>query len=173
MNLGDFVLLVFAYNLLALGNGPVMVPLFRRSLVEEQSILTTDQLLYAFAIAQVTPGQANLLVASIGYMLFGIAGGLLATVVINLPGYLMLLLLRGYERFGKIRAVRRFTRGMTTASVGLILAATVEIGRQSLTHVVGWVVFLLTLGLMYFWNCPPLLCLLAASGAGLLLKLWL
>lgn len=171
MNLGEFVLLVFAYNLLALGNGPVMVPLFRRSLVEGRSLLTTDQLLYAFAIAQVTPGQANLFVASVGYMLFGIIGALLAAAVINLPGYTMLVLVRGYERFGKIRAVRRFTRGMTTASVGLILAATVEIGRQSLTHPIGWVVFLLTLALTSFWNCPPLLSLLAAASTGLLLKI--
>src|SRR3712207_8122653 len=42
--------------------------------VEEERLLTLDQLLYAFAIARVTPGPANVYVAAIGYFLHGLPG---------------------------------------------------------------------------------------------------
>ena len=66
MTLGELVLLVFVSNALTFGNGPAMIPLLERTLVEERQVQTTGQLLYAFAIAPVTPGQANDYVTSIG-----------------------------------------------------------------------------------------------------------
>lgn len=145
MSLGRYLMMVFAFNAFALGNGPVMVSLFQRSLVDQRQILSTDELLYSFAIAQATPGQNNLYVASIGYLLYGIVGALLALVVMVAPGYLVLPLIHGRERFGNNPRVRRFIRGMTAASLGLILAAAVTIGQNCLIHPVAWLAFLLTL----------------------------
>ena len=173
MSLVDFLLRVFGFNALALGNGPIMVPFFRKSLVEEHGVLTIEQLLFAFALAQVTPGQGNLYVGSLGYMLYGIPGAILATLVIVVPGYTMLPLIRFYERIRNVDGVRRFMRGLTSASVGVILAATVEIGRHALTQPASWVAFLLTLGLAHLLKWNALLSLLTASGAGLALKLCL
>ena len=65
---------LFVANMLTFGNGTVMAAILQQSLVERAHVLTNDQLLYAFALARVTPGQANLYVASIGYMLFGLPG---------------------------------------------------------------------------------------------------
>jgi chromate transporter len=147
VRLGHFLLLVFALNAVALGNGPVMIPLFQKSL-EEGGVLSEEQFLFAVAVGQVTPGQANLYVAALGYLLFGIGGALLAVLVIVLPAYLVLPLVRGYEHIRHFRLAQRFTRGMTAASVGLILAAALQIGSRSLTGRDGWVVFVLVLGFM-------------------------
>ncbi len=154
MSLGRYLLLVFAFNAFALGNGPVMVSLFQRGLVDNLRLLSTDELLYSFAIAQATPGQNNLYVASIGYLLYGMLGAVLALVVLVAPGYLVLPLVHGRERFGKNVHVRRLIRGMTAASLGLILAAAVTIGEHCLTQPAAWVAFLLTLVLTQFlrWN---------------------
>jgi chromate transporter len=169
MSLAEFVGLVFVYNLVGLGNGPVMLPLLRHGLVEERQALTVQQLLYAFAVAQVTPGQVNLHVASAGFLLFGLGGALLAVVAMSVPGYLMVPLLRGYERIRAAPAVRGLTRGATAASVGLILAATVQMGREALTGPAAWAVFLLTLALAQLLRWHALLCVAAAAAAGLLL----
>jgi chromate transporter len=166
MNLMRFALLVCAFNAVALGNGPAMIPLFRRSLVEEHGVLSTDQLLYAFAISQVTPGQANLFVPSIGYTLFGVVGAVVAIVVMVLPAYTMLPLIRGYERLRERAAIRNFTRGLVSTSVGLIAAATIQMGCQALTQPVAWVCFLLTAALTYYWRWHPLLSLATASAVG-------
>ena len=47
-----------------------------------EHVLSNDQLLFAFAIARVTPGQANLYVASIAYMMFGLLGATLSMVAL-------------------------------------------------------------------------------------------
>ena len=74
MSLLELCVTVFVYNAMTFGNGPVMVPLLQDDLVDRRGVLSTDQLLYGFTIARVTPGQANTYVAAIGYMLHGLVG---------------------------------------------------------------------------------------------------
>src|SRR5205823_1042679 len=88
-------------------------------LVEERGALTLDQLLYAFAVAQVTPGQANVYVASLGYMLHGLGGALLAVLVMVLPGYTMLPLVPGHESLRHAPVVRRLGRRLASDLVDL------------------------------------------------------
>jgi chromate transporter len=164
-----FAGLVFAFTTMGMGNGPAMIPFFQQSMVEQHQVVTVEQMLFALAISQVTPGQANLFVTALGYMLFGLPGALLATVVLVLPAYSVLPLMRGYERIKRFGAMHRLMQGLTCASVGLILAATVELGRSSLTHPVGWLAFFLTLVLARVVKWRPLPSLAAASCAGMLL----
>lgn len=173
MNLPGLVLLILTFNLLTFGNGPAMIPMLQADLVDRTHVLSIEQLLYAFAIARVTPGQANVYVASIGYFLFGLAGAVLATLAIQLPGYLMLPFMKAYERMRSNAWVGRFTRGLTIASVGLIFAATLSIGTKTLTGPVTWVVFLVTLLMILLLKWNQMLSLLLASLVGILLKIWL
>src|SRR5216684_2318277 len=140
MSLWKLTLLIALFNVMTFGNGPVMIPLLQTHLVDGARVLTEDQLLYAFTIARVTPGQANFYVASIGYMLYGMPGAIVATLVIILPGYIMIPLLRGYEYLRGSRWIEGFTNGLTFTSVGLILAAAVQISRDTLTQPVAWLV---------------------------------
>ena len=159
MSLLELCAVMFLYNAMTFGNGPVMVPLLQADLVDRRGVLSTDQLLYAFTIARVTPGQANTYVAAIGYMLHGLVGALATTAAILLPGYLMLPLLWGYERVKAVRLVPSFTRGLTVASVGLIFAAALSIGRATLTGWVSLVVFAAALALAQLLQWNPLLVL--------------
>ena len=168
MSLLSYLGYLFVANALTFGNGPVLVPLLQAELVERQHLLSTDRLLYAFTIARVTPGQANLYVAAVGYMLFGIVGAALSVVAILLPGYLMVPLMRGYARVQRAPAVRRATKGLTSASVGLIFAATLDIGRQSLRGPISAGVFALVLAALLLrprWNAILVLAVASAAGA--------
>jgi chromate transporter len=170
MTLLNLVSAMFTYNALTFGNGPVMIPLLQKDLVDSRGVLSEDQLLYAFTIARVTPGQANVYVASIGYMLFGLVGALLTTAAIQLPGYLMLPLLGAYQRLQHSPILKNFTRGLTAASVGLIFAAVVSIARKSLNSPIAWVIFPFTFLLTYVLKWHPIVSLLVASAVGILLK---
>ena len=172
MSLWKLALLIALFNLMTFGNGPVMIPMLQTHLVNGAGVLTEDQLLYAFTIARVTPGQANFYVASIGYMLYGMPGAVLATLAIMLPGYAMIPLLSGYERLSTSTWIKGFTKGLTVTSVGLILAAVVQIGRGALTQRVAWVVLLATLVMTQLLKWNILVALTVACGLGLLLK-WL
>lgn len=170
MSLAELVWLILGFNLLTFGNGPVMVPLLQRHIVEESGILSLDQFLYAYAIGRVTPGQANLYVAAIGYMTYGWIGAFASVAAIQVPGYLMLPLVRFYERFRDLRAVRGFTRGLTAVSVSLMLSVTYDIGRDTLASPLTWAAFALTLGLITLRRWNALSAMAAASAAGALLK---
>lgn len=171
MNLPELILSIFLFNLLTFGNGPAMIPMLQADLVDRTGVLSIGQLLYAFAIARVTPGQANVYVASVGYFLFGITGAVLATLAIQLPGYLMLPFLKVYERMRSSAWVGGFTRGLTVASVGLIFAATLSIGIRTLTGPINWVVFAATLLMIVLLKWNQMLSLLLASLLGILLKI--
>lgn len=172
MSLWKFMLLIALFNLMTFGNGPVMIPLLQTHLVEGSRLLTEDQLLYAFTLARVTPGQANFYVASIGYMLYGIWGAILATFAIMLPGYVMIPLMKGYEYLRHSPWIKGFTKGLTVTSVGLILAAVVQIARGALTQPIAWIVLLATLIMTQLLKWNIFLALGTASCLGLLLH-WL
>lgn len=148
---------VFLYNAMTFGNGPVMVPLLEEDLVDDRQVLSADQLLYAFTLARVTPGQANTYVAAVGYMLHGVVGALATTAAIVLPGYLVLPLLSGYERLKALRAVPAFTHGLTVASVGLIFAAIVDLAEGTLTTWVSWLVFAAAVAMAQLLRWHPLI----------------
>jgi len=171
MSLLGLVTLILGYNILTFGNGPVMVPLLQRHLVEGSGILTLDQFLYAYALGRATPGQANLYVAALGYMTYGWAGAIATIAAIQVPGYLMLPLVRGYERFRDVRAVRGFTRGLTAVSVSLMLSVTWDIGRETLSGAITAIVFALSLGLITLRRWNALYAMLAAGALGAALKL--
>jgi chromate transporter len=172
MSLWRLTLLIALFNLMTFGNGPVMIPLLQTHLVDGARVLTQDQLLYAFTIARVTPGQANFYVASIGYMLYGMPGAIVATLAIILPGYVMIPLLHGYRHLRGSRWIAGFTKGLTVTSVGLILAAVVQIARGTLTQPIGWIILVATLIMTQLFRWNILVTLAAVSGLGLLLK-WL
>jgi chromate transporter len=169
MNLGQLLLVIFTYNLLTFGNGGAVLALLQHRLVDS-GILNLDQFLYAYALGRVTPGQNNLYLASICYMIYGWLGAFAAIVAIQLPGYLVIPVLKGYERVRHQRAVQGFIRGLTASSVGLMFAVALNIGREALTGLVPWIVFLSTLALVFLAKRGLLLGMVGAAVLGLGLK---
>jgi chromate transporter len=172
MSLWTLALLIALFNLMTFGNGPVMIPMLQTHLVDGARVLTEDQLLYAFTIARVTPGQANFYVASIGYMLYGMPGAIVATLAILLPGYVMIPLMHGLEHLRDSRWIKGFTNGLTVTSVGLILAAVIQIARGTLTQPIAWVVLIAMLVMTQLLKWNIFVALAVASCLGLVLK-WL
>jgi chromate transporter len=171
MTLAEMLGQLAAANLLTFGNGTVMAAILQQSFVQQAHALSNEQLLYAFALARVTPGQANLYVASIGYMMFGLPGALLSIVVIAVPSYLMIPLLYSYEYVRGNRRVWNMTRGLGSTAVGLLLATTWNLSKDSLNEPVTWAVLALALALLVFTRLPTVVSLLAATGAGVVLVL--
>jgi chromate transporter len=169
VSLWDMLVQIAVANFLTFGNGTVMAAVLQSSLVQQAHALTNEQLLYAFALARVTPGQANLYVASIAYMLFGLPGAVLSILVIAAPSYLMIPLMRTYEFVRGNRAIAGLTRGLASTAVGLLLATTWNLSKDSLNGLTTWLVFGFALLLMLFTRLPMVVSLLIAAGAGVLL----
>jgi chromate transporter len=163
------LLLLFTANLATFGSGIATVPILERTLVQETGALTLDQFLFAFTVGRITPGPANLYVAGIGYMVHGLPGALLTAVVVMLPGFAIVPLSAGYRRLEHLSAVRGFSRGLSAAVVGVMIATAVEVGRSILVSATAGLVCALTLALLYRLRWNPLLAVVVGAASGLLL----
>ncbi len=163
--------LVLGFNVLTYGSGLVMIPLLQAQLVDARHLLTLDKLLYAITVGRITPGQANLYVASVGYLMFGWPGAVLAVVAITAPAYVVLPLLNVYERVRGVRAVQGFAAGLTSVSSGLVIASVVQIARGALHDTTAWITFpmVVVLILVLRWNQFAAMAL--AIGIGVVIEM--
>lgn len=169
ISLINLLWIFFFDTVITFGNGPVMLPLLDQALVQTRHAITSDQLLYAYAIARVTPGQVNLYIAAIGYFLFGVPGAILSSVSIIIPGFLMIPMMHGYHKFKDVQIVNHLIKGITVVSIGLIFSSTASIGRSVLIGIIPWSVFLLVIVLTKVLKINGFLSFVLASFLGIIL----
>ena len=156
---------------LSFGGGFVIVPLMQSDAVHSFHWMTNAQFLGAVALGQITPGPVVATVAAVGYVAHGIAGALLAGLVVFAPSFLFVL--AGARRYHELRRAprpRAFLDGAGPAAVGAILGGAYLLAaalREDWQFAVlaGAAVLLLLL------RRGVVLTLLAAGAAGLLLAL--
>lgn len=108
---------------LVFGGGHVVLPLLQQSVGES---LGADRFLTGYAAAQAVPGPMFSLAAFLGAELSApaLAGALLATLAIFLPGFLLVLGLQGaWESLAARPAVAGAVWGINAAVTGLLLSA--------------------------------------------------
>lgn len=114
------------------GSGYVLFAFLETDLVAT-GILTRAQLTDAIAVGQMTPGPVFSSVTFIGYILQGWQGALFSTIGIFLPSFLFIALLSGFFNRLKSSAVfMDFLTGVIAASVALIAAVGVALGKESI-----------------------------------------
>lgn len=115
------------------GSGYVLLAFLRGDLVERYGWLTEQQLLDATAVGQVTPGPVFTTATFVGYLLGGPAGAAVATAGIFLPAFVFVA--ASIPVVGRLRrsaAVGAFLDGVNVASLALMAAVTVQLGRAAL-----------------------------------------
>ncbi|MBW3694253.1 chromate efflux transporter [Vibrio sp. T187] len=109
---------------LVFGGGHVVLPLLQ-NIVGDQ--LSQDAFLTGYAAAQAVPGPMFTFATYIGYELLPqapIAGALLATLAVFLPGFLLLLgVLKNWQALAGVPKIAGALCGVNAAVVGLLLAA--------------------------------------------------
>ena len=132
--LGWLFLFFFKTGAVLYGSGYVLLSFLRGGLVERGGWLTEAQLLDAVAAGQLTPGPVFTTATFIGYLLHGVPGGLVATLGIFLPAFLLVgvsgALIPWLRRSPPARA---FLDGVNAGSVALMAVVTWELGRHALT----------------------------------------
>ena len=115
------------------GGGYVLLAFLQRDLVERSQWLTSQQLLDAIAIGQVTPGPLFTTATFVGYVLAGHRGAIAATVGIFLPGFLLVGLVNPWvPKLRRSPWVSSFLDGVNAASLGLMATVTYTLGRAAL-----------------------------------------
>ena len=123
---------------LVFGGGHVVLPLLQQSAGEA---LGPDRFLTGYAAAQAVPGPMFSLAAFLGAELWAtapLAGALLATLAIFLPGFLLVLGLQGaWESLAARPAIAGAVWGINAAVTGLLLSALYRPVFSSAVHSAG------------------------------------
>jgi chromate transporter len=162
---------VFLYiGLLSFGGGNAMYPLLAEVLVNRHHWLTSSQMVDLFALAQMTPGPVATNAATfVGYTMAGFWGSAVATVAVSLPSMLVMVGLVTFSTTARERKlVEGPLNGLRPMVIALILAAAVDIGRQTMTGPIAWLIGLGAVAAA-FGRVNPILVILAGGILGLLL----
>jgi chromate transporter len=103
------------------GSGYVLLAFLESDFVERYGVLTSQQLLDAVSVGQITPGPVFTTATFIGYVIHGGWGGILATIGIFLPAFILVGLVNPY--IGRLRSstwISGILDGVNVASWGLM-----------------------------------------------------
>jgi len=151
------------------GSGYVLVSYLHSDLVLGSRWLTESQLLASVAIGQVTPGPVFTTATSIGYLVGGLPGALLATVAIFLPSFVLvaaLMPLLGRARRSRWSAAA--LDGVNAAAVALMAGVTVQLAAACLVDWLSILVGLASLALLVCWRVNSTWLVLGGAAIGLL-----
>ncbi|KKI98181.1 chromate efflux transporter [Prochlorothrix hollandica] len=115
------------------GSGYVLLAFLQRDLVERRGWLSSQQLLDAVAVGQLTPGPVSTTATFVGYLLGGHGGAIAATVGIFLPAFALVALVNPWVTvLQRSPWSRGFLDGINAASLGLMAGVTYTLGRSAL-----------------------------------------
>lgn len=115
-------------GLFAVGGGLATLP-FLRNMSATTNWFTLEELFNMIAISESTPGPIGLNMSTyVGIQVAGISGGLVATLALVFPSFIILLILTPFlTRYKNSRILQGAFYGLRAASLGLIAAALFDI----------------------------------------------
>ena len=173
MNIFLKMFLTFAkVGVMTFGGGYAMLPILQREVVENKGWATEEELMDYFAIGQCTPGVIAVNTATfIGQKLRGIWGGIFATLGVVFPSVLIISLLAGViEAFSHLAWVQHAFGGIRICVCVLILNAVVKLCKKAIVDKVTLALFVLVAVGAYFLNVSPVVFVLLAGIAGVIVK---
>ena len=138
---------VFAgMSMLMFGGGYVFVPLLQHIVVDDYGWVTRKEFIDAVALGQVTPGPIMVSATFIGFKLAGLPGALVATVGMFGPSALLTVLCaRALNRIMESVGMQAALQGVRAATVGMVFAAAVLIGKSAAPTWLSLALFIATL----------------------------
>ncbi|ACK64784.1 chromate transporter, chromate ion transporter (CHR) family [Rippkaea orientalis PCC 8801] len=125
------------------GSGYVLLAFLQRELVERNQWLTSQQLLDAVAIGQLTPGPVFTTATFVGYLLAGNAGALAGTIGIFLPAFLLIPIVNPWvTKLRQSTFASGFLDGVNAASLGLMAGVAYTLG---ITALIDWLTVILAI----------------------------
>ncbi len=108
---------------LVFGGGHVVLPLLKNEFVPS-GLISPDNFLTGYAAAQAVPGPLFTFASYIGMSIEGISGGILATIAIFLPAFLLLFgILPFWDNIKSNIYAEGFLKGISSGVVGILIAA--------------------------------------------------
>ncbi|MEM6867321.1 MAG: chromate transporter [Cyanobacteria bacterium P01_C01_bin.121] len=154
------------------GSGYVLLAFLQRDLVERYQWITSQQLLDAVAIGQITPGPVLTTATFVGYVIAGNGGAIAGTVGIFLPAFLLVGLVNPWvPKLRRSRWASAFLDGVNAASLGLMAGVTYTLARAAVVDIPTLLVAIASAIAVFRYKVNAVWLVLAGAALGYLLQL--
>jgi chromate transporter len=156
-------------GLLSFGGPAGQIALMHRELVEERSWLDEPRFLHALNFCTLLPGpEAMQLATYSGWLLRGVAGGLLAGLLFILPGFAVIMGLSVlYFYHGDLPVVAGLLFGLKAAVLAIVVEALIKVSKRALKSRLAWALAILAFIGIAFLKLPFPLIVLGAGAIGI------
>jgi chromate transporter len=128
----DLSLLMMKVDIFAFGGGFASLPVMLHDVVQAKKWLSAGAFMDGIALGQVTPGPIVITAAFVGYQLAGVAGGIIGSVAVFFPSFVVVVTVAPY--FDRLRGnlwFQRAVRGILASFVGLLLSVAFHFGMAA------------------------------------------
>ncbi len=159
-------------GVMTFGGGYAMLPILQREVVDNKGWATEEELMDYFAIGQCTPGVIAVNTATfIGQKYKGFWGAISATLGVVFPSLVIISILAGViEAFSHLVWVQNAFGGIRVCVCVLITNAVVKLFKKAVVDIPTMVIFLLVAAGSIFLPVSPVIFVLLAAMAGIILK---
>ena len=161
-------------GVMTFGGGAAMLPILQREIVEKRQWASEEELVDYYAIGQCTPGIIAVNTATfIGQKRRGVSGGIVASLGMVFPSLVIIMLLAGLiTNFAELQWVKSAFAGIRACVCVLIFNAVVKLLKKSVVDKRTFVIFLAVLLGGVLLDVSPVVFVVGAAVAGIVLKGW-
>lgn len=175
MTLGQIATTFLRLGATGFGGPLALVALMEQEFCDRRRIVERSAFTESFVLCKMLPGPvAYQMALSVGYLLRGRVGGLVAGLSFLLPSFLMMLLLSiFYGSVHKLSGFEIFAEGLRAGSLVVILDSVLRMGKPYARDLQAWLFGLI--GAFFMWRLPrgePVIILAGGLATVLGARLW-
>ncbi|MFP3729172.1 chromate transporter [Priestia filamentosa] len=157
---------------LVFGGGHVVLPLLQKEFVPT-GWLSQDSFLAGYGATQAVPGPLFTFAAYIGAVINGWKGGLIATIAIFLPAFLLILgTLPFWDKLRRNPKIKGALIGVNAAVVGILISAFYDpIWTSAILKPVDFAFSAVLFSMLVYWKLPSWIVVITGAFGGILLSL--
>lgn len=155
-------------GVMTFGGGYAMIPIIEREVVEKHGWVTSEELMDYYAIGQCTPGLIAANTSNfIGYKIKGNIGGIVATLGIVFPSFVIIVIIAGIlSNFADIPAVKSAFAGVRVCVCVLIFNSVLKLWKGAVKDKAALAIFLAVFVLSVFVDVSPIIFVVICAVAG-------
>lgn len=147
INLWYLFITFFKIGLFTFGGGYAMIPLIEKEVADKRKWIKSSEILDILAISESTPGPIAVNSATfVGYRVYGVLGGIIATLGLVLPSFCIILLISiFYAQLQEVAFIRAMFKGVKVGVIIILINAIIKLSKSMKKDAIGIITFLVAL----------------------------
>jgi len=154
------------------GGGYAMIPILRKEVIDIKGWINEEQMMDAYAIAQVSPGIIAVNTSAlIGFTIYGKKGALSAALGQVFPSILIITLIAAFlQQAFLIPIVSQIFAGIRIAVAALIITTALTLFKKGIIDIFSGIIFTLALVAIIIFAISPVYIVIFSAVSGILYK---